>query len=367
MVERLQEQIRILEIRAGRAEQIVQDERRRRSRALEARRSTGLTEFGPGQMAYARPKLAIPWTFKGSYNELVNVLNWINTVTRYLDQCRVDPEDWSGFARTYMHSRVQARMDVMFPDTLSPPWDELVTELKDQYLPPDHSLRVELKFDSTTQRRGLEEYVERFQAVDAALTLAGVDMSDERKVTRFTRGLKDSEDRLFVLQKRPTNLKEAYQAVVTLRQAHVLCSAPTTRNKPKERQLRQARKQGDDSLPYPRGPKAGQKGCPGCGATWHTLPQCPKAKEAWNTVFSIFTQFASESASPAASRRSRTSSGASVDSRRAARARSRGRRDSGITHSSPSEGSGGENDLEDEPTCSEAGTRTSHPEEQEED
>ena len=275
-------------------------------------------------MAYARPKLAIPWTFKGSYNELVNVLNWINTVTRYLDQCRVDPEDWSGFARTYMHSRVQARMDVMFPDTLSPPWDELVTELKDQYLPPDHSLRVELKFDSTTQRRGLEEYVERFQAVDAALTLAGVDMSDERKVTRFTRGLKDSEDRLFVLQKRPTNLKEAYQAVVTLRQAHVLCSAPTTRNKPKERQLRQALRQSEDSLPHHRDPKAGRKGCPGCGATYHTLPQCPKAREAWNTVFSLFTtQFAS--ASPAASRRSGTSSGASMDSRRAARARSRGR------------------------------------------
>ncbi len=116
--------------------------------------------------------------------------------------------------------------------------------------------------------------------MDAALTLAGVDMFDERKVTRFTRGLKDSEDRLFVLQKRPTNLKEAYQAVVTLRKAHVLCSAPTTRNKPKEPQLRQARRQGDDSLPYPSGPKAGPKGCPGCGATWHTLPQCPKAREA---------------------------------------------------------------------------------------
>ena len=111
VVERLQEQIRILEIRAGRAEQIVQDERRRRSRALEARHSTGLAEFCPGLMAYARPKLAIPWTFKGSYNELVNVLNWINTVTRYLDQCRVDSEDWSGFARTYMHSTVGAGLD----------------------------------------------------------------------------------------------------------------------------------------------------------------------------------------------------------------------------------------------------------------
>ena len=36
LVERLQEQIRMLEIRAGRAEQTVQDERHRRSLALEA-------------------------------------------------------------------------------------------------------------------------------------------------------------------------------------------------------------------------------------------------------------------------------------------------------------------------------------------
>ncbi len=53
-------------------------------------------------------------------------------MTWYLDQCQVDPEDWSGFAHTYMHSTVQAWMDIMFP--------ELVTELKDRYLPADHSL-----------------------------------------------------------------------------------------------------------------------------------------------------------------------------------------------------------------------------------
>jgi hypothetical protein len=114
--------------------------------------------------------------------------------------------------------------------------------------------------------------------VDAALTLAGVDMSDELKVTCFIRGLKDAEDRLFVLQKRPANLKEAYRAVVTLRlrqaRAHVLCSAPTTWNKPKERQLQQARRQSEDSLPHPRDPKAGRKGCPCCGATYHSIILC---------------------------------------------------------------------------------------------
>ncbi len=52
----------------------VLEECRQRSQALEA-------EFGPGLMAYARPELAIPWTCKGSYNELVKVLNWINTLS----------------------------------------------------------------------------------------------------------------------------------------------------------------------------------------------------------------------------------------------------------------------------------------------
>jgi hypothetical protein len=146
--------------------------------------------------------------------------------------------------------------------------------------------------------------VERFQAVDAALAQAGVNMLDEQKVTSFIWGLKHAEDRLFVLQKHPANLKEAYQAVVTLRQAHVLCSAPTAWNKPKERKLQLAMRPEDLSLQYPSDPKVGQKGCPGRGSTGHTLPHCPKARarEAWNsdTVFSLFpTQLAS--ASPAAS------------------------------------------------------------------
>ena len=366
-VERLQEQVRALQIRAGRAEQTLQDERRRRSRALEARQSTGSSEFG--LTTYARPKLATPWTFKGSYSELLNVLNWINTVARYLDQCRADPEDWSGIARTYMHSTVQAWMDVAFPDTLAPPWDELVTELRDRYLPPDHSLRVEMKFEVTTQRRGLEEYVERFQTVDAALTLAGVTISDERKVTRFIRGLRETEDRLFVLQKRPANLKEVYRAVVTLRQAHVLSSSPAARSKPKERKLQQAQRQSEESpeegsvysesLPFPRDPKtaSGQARCPGCGSRSHTLPYCHKAREAWNTAFSLFaTQLNPPSAkSTAASKGTRH-----TRPQKAARQKDR----PGDGDVTPSEGT----ELEETPEEGSAysGSGTSHPEEQKE-
>ncbi len=73
-----------------------------------------------------------------------------------------------------------------------------------------------MRLEATIQRRGLEEFVERFQTVDAALTLKGVNISDERKVIRFLEGIREREDSLFVISHKPTNLKEAYQAVVTL-------------------------------------------------------------------------------------------------------------------------------------------------------
>jgi hypothetical protein len=43
-----------------------------------------------------------------------------------------------------VHSIVQACQwkDIMFPDPLAPPWDELVTELKARNLPADHGYRI---------------------------------------------------------------------------------------------------------------------------------------------------------------------------------------------------------------------------------
>jgi hypothetical protein len=114
-----------------------------------------------------------------------------------------------------------------------------------------------MRLEATIQRRGLEEYVERFQTVDAALTLAGVNISDERKVITFLKGLREREDRRFVISHRPANLKEAYQAVVALRQVHVLSSSPAPWDKPRERKLQLARRQREESLPRPSDPKAG--------------------------------------------------------------------------------------------------------------
>jgi hypothetical protein len=72
-----------------------------------------------------------------------------------------------------------------------------------------------MRLEATIQRQGLDKYVERFQTMDAALTLAGVKVSDERKVIRFLKGIREREDRLFVISgHKPANLKEAYQAVV---------------------------------------------------------------------------------------------------------------------------------------------------------
>ncbi len=65
---------------------------------------------------------------------------------------------------------------------------------------------------------------------------------------RFLKGIREREDRHFVISHKPANLKEAYQAVVTLRQIHVLSSSPAPWDKPKERKLQQARRQSEESL-----------------------------------------------------------------------------------------------------------------------
>ena len=56
----------------------------------------------PGPDGLCQTEISNPWTVKGFYKELVNVLNWINTVALYLDQCQVDSvtlRPWTGLAR----------------------------------------------------------------------------------------------------------------------------------------------------------------------------------------------------------------------------------------------------------------------------
>ena len=91
--------------RALRAEQIrrAQLERAMRRQSSPRRRST-YTENSEREegCSHACPKLNKPRTFRGKYTEVYNVLNWLHQVLRYLMQCHCDPNDYTGYAHTYM-------------------------------------------------------------------------------------------------------------------------------------------------------------------------------------------------------------------------------------------------------------------------
>eukprot|EP00961_Rhodomonas_salina_P280871 3794363-Rhodomonas_salina.1 len=61
-------------------------------------------------------------------------------------------------------------MDGRFPVRLTTviPWPDLHDAMIDQYLPPDHEIRLQLVFERTVQCTTLLEYVERFQILDSA-------------------------------------------------------------------------------------------------------------------------------------------------------------------------------------------------------
>jgi hypothetical protein len=266
-IERLRNAVRSLEIRAETAEKTLQNERRRQSRASMA--SMGSAE---GLLwSCAKPKLAPPWIFLGRYSVLSNVLNWLNTVEKYLDQTRTSPEDWMGYARTYTGPKVQSWFDVTFIDP-SPLWEKVREEMINRYLPEDHEIQVEMEFERTTQRRGLSEYVEQFQLVDAALRLANVTISDAKKVRGFAKGLREEKDIKWILNAQPKNLKEVYHQVSVLRQSKTLCHGPSGRPAGTPgRDLRRLTKTGTQS-----------QGCPWCGKTNHyLLKDCTIAKAEW--------------------------------------------------------------------------------------
>ena len=77
------------------------------------RRESGYTEVSERseERSHARPKLNKPRTFRGKYTEVYNVLNWLHQVLRYLVQCHCDPDDYTGYARTYMYGRDHPRVD----------------------------------------------------------------------------------------------------------------------------------------------------------------------------------------------------------------------------------------------------------------
>ena len=285
--------------RALRAEQI---RRAQAERALKGRpsprRESGYTEVSERgeERSHARPKLNKPRTFRGKYTEVYNVLNWLHQVHRYLMQCHCDPDDYTGYARTYMDETVQGWMDAEFADDDFPSWERFEKAMVDRWLPPDHDVRINLVFDRMQQRDTLQNYMESWQILDAALKFSGVHIEPIRKVMQFIKGLRDKDEKRYLLEKDPETLADVYRWVVRLRQSKFLTERLTSKGSRVPKTPRGGRrKRRDSDSSGSRSPRvkkynrlegkarqdAWDKGlCLGCGSPDHQIKACPKVKRA---------------------------------------------------------------------------------------
>jgi hypothetical protein len=286
--------------RALRAEQI---RRAQAERALKRRpsprRESGYTEVSERseERSHARPKLNKPRTFRGKYTEVYNVLNWLHQVLRYLMQCHCDPDDYTGYARTYMDETVQGWMDAEFADDDFPTWDRFERAMIDRWLPPDHDVRLNLVFDRMQQRDTLQNYVESWQILDAALKFSGVHIEPIRKVMQFIKGLRDKDEKRYLLEKDPETLADVYRWVVRLRQSKFLTERLSSKGSrmPKNPRGSRRKRRDDSDSSGSRSPRekkynrlegkarqeAWDKGlCLGCGSPDHQIKACPKVKRA---------------------------------------------------------------------------------------
>ncbi len=95
----LEQALRAEQMRLAQAERAL----KRRSSQLRESAFTEVTELGEEGRSHACPKLNEPHTFRGSYTEVYNVLNQLHQVLRYLMQCHCYPDDYTGYASTYIH------------------------------------------------------------------------------------------------------------------------------------------------------------------------------------------------------------------------------------------------------------------------
>ena len=294
------------EIRGAQAERALLEERQRsagRSSTSSRGPSLGGEEGGHGPSNHAKPRLAHPTTFDGKYEEVYNVLNWLHQTYRYLSQCRCKPEDFSGYARTYLSETVQAWMDAHFAHDDFPSWDQFSEAMISRWLPPDHDLRLELLFGRMRQRDTLQQYVESWQVLDSALTFSQVHMTDTRKVMQFVTGLRERDEKRYLLDRDPETLADLYQGVVRLRQAKLLTERlqPDRQNRSSPRKFRVQRshrqlRYASDRSTSPKKDsgkrelhrlegearqKAWAEGrCLGCRDPDHLIAKCPKLKRA---------------------------------------------------------------------------------------
>jgi hypothetical protein len=231
-----------------------------------------------------RPKYEKPKTFNGEYSPLYNLLNWLHSMKNYCSQHKCRPEDMVGLARTYMGPDVQTYLDAKYKGNLPDDWEELEETLRLRYMPLDHKVRVEIRFDSLRQRSSLQAYVDEFQKVDAAFSFAQMEIAEERKVLVFIRGIKEREDRRYMMHERCHTLDECYEAAMYLRQTKVMDEGVFWGRNSKgrnyggqeDKQERRLRKLEGEAKR-----KAWQEGrCLGCGEKGHLIAACPKVRYA---------------------------------------------------------------------------------------
>lgn len=259
----------------------------RRLSNLNPRMSTGTSYTGHTESESSRgirPKLKTPELFDGRYSVLLNVLNWITSVERYLEQCRADVADYPGFARTYLSATVQAWMDAKFK-LRTPSWRQLKEALEIRYLPDDHRMRLRLEFNKLKQTATMMEYIEKFQTYEAALVLAHINIDEEDKILRFLEGLKYYDEKRIIVEKRPQTLQAVYSAAMDIRRAKALTDRmffrdveEARRTKTYRTKTREAKKL--NALTGKEKEKAwAEKRCLGCGSPDHFIKDCSKTKK----------------------------------------------------------------------------------------
>jgi hypothetical protein len=119
-------------------------------------------------------------------------------------------------------------MDAEFADDDFPSWERFEQAMVELWLPPDHDVRINLVFDRMQQRDTLQNYVESWQILDAALKFSGVHIESIRKVMQFIKGLRDKDEKRYLLEKNPETLADVYRWVVRLRQSKFLTERLTS-------------------------------------------------------------------------------------------------------------------------------------------
>ncbi len=240
------------------------------------RRSTLFTEGGT-EIRPSRPKLEKPRTYNGEYTVEYSVLNWIKIVGKYLQAYRLTNDDWSMFAYTYMGTTVQAWYDITYSGG-DPPWETLIQDLSDRFLPPDHELLVTKRYEEICQTSTIMKYVERYQEILVAMQSANIVRSEKELVLQFIRGLSQEEDRRTILNIDPPDIVATYIAANKLRQAKTLARRSTTTPRTKKRTPNtEVAAMQLLNLTGQKKADAFKKGlCIGCGEAGHWIADCKK-------------------------------------------------------------------------------------------